>query len=144
MDRNDLLKKLQELAQVDIDTVHTYNRVLDEISDEIVHSRLTEFRDNHINHLTAIMEEIQSIGGEPPKLTKDFKGYVIEAFAVLSTAAGMKSALKVLKAAETISYEYYGQIISENVPDKLKERLRKYFSDEKIHLEYIDNNLKVL
>jgi hypothetical protein len=144
MDRNDLLKKLQELAQVDIDIVHTYNRVLKEISDEIVHSRLTAFRDNHINHLTAIMEEIESIGGEPPKLTKDFKGYVIEAFAVLSTAAGMKSALKVLKAAETISYEYYGQIISKDIPDILKERLRKYFSDEKIHLEYIDNNLKVL
>jgi ferritin-like protein len=144
MDRNDLLKKLQELAQVDIDIVHTYNRVLKEISDEIVHSRLTAFRDNHINHLTAIMEEIESIGGEPPKLTKDFKGYVIEAFAVLSTAAGMKSALKVLKAAETISYEYYGQIFSEDIPHILKERLRKYFSDEKIHLEYIDNNLKVL
>jgi hypothetical protein len=144
MDRNDLLKKLQELAQVDIDIVHTYNRVLNEISDEIVHSRLTAFRDNHINHLTALMEEIESIGGEPPKLTKDFKGYVIEAFAVLSTAAGMKSALKVLKAAETISYEYYGQIISKDIPDILKERLRKYFSDEKIHLEYIDNNLKVL
>jgi hypothetical protein len=144
MDRNDLLKKLQELAQVDIDIVHTYNRVLNEISDEIVHSRLTAFRDNHINHLTALMEEIESIGGEPPKLTKDFKGYVIEAFAVLSTAAGTKSALKVLKAAETISYEYYGQIISKDIPDILKERLRKYFSDEKIHLEYIDNNLKVL
>ena len=57
MDHNDLLKKLKELAQVDIDTVHTYNRVLDEISDEIVHSRLTEFRDNHISHLTAIMEK---------------------------------------------------------------------------------------
>jgi hypothetical protein len=144
MDRNDLLKKLQELAQLDIDIVHTYNRVLNEISDEIVHSRLTAFRDNHINHLTALMEEIESIGGEPPKLTKDFKGYVIEAFAVLSTAAGTKSALKVLKAAETISYEYYGQIISKDIPDILKERLRKYFSDEKIHLEYIDNNLKVL
>jgi ferritin-like protein len=144
MEGNDLLKKLQELAQVDIDTVHIYNRVLDEISDEIVHSRLTAFRDNHINHLNAIMEEIQSLGGEPPQLTKDFKGYVIEAFAVLSTAAGMKSALKVLKAAETISYEYYGQIISKDIPDILKERLRKYFSDEKIHLEYIENNLKVL
>jgi ferritin-like protein len=144
MDSNNLIKKLQELAQVDIDTVHTYNRVLDEISDDIVRTRLTAFRDNHINHITAIMEEIQSLGGEPPKLTKDFKGYVIEAFAVLSTAAGMKSALKVLKAAETISYHYYGQIISKDIPEILKENLRKHFSDEKIHLEYIDNNLKVL
>jgi disulfide oxidoreductase YuzD len=56
----------------------------------------------------------------------------------------MKSALKVLKAAETISYHYYGQIISKDIPEILKENLRKHFSDEKIHLEYIDNNLKVL
>ncbi|MFO8085939.1 MAG: ferritin-like domain-containing protein [Desulfobacterales bacterium] len=144
MDTNDLIKKLKELAQADIDTVHTYNRVFDEISDEIVRSRLTEFRDNHINHIAAISEEIRNLGGEPPELTRDFKGYIIEAFAVLGTVVGMKSALKALKTAENITYRYYSQIIPKDLPSPLKERLRKHFSDEKIHLEYIDNNLKVL
>jgi hypothetical protein len=144
METDNLIKELQELVQVDIDAVHTYNRVLDEISDEIVHSRLTTFRDNHINHINTLSDEIRSLGGEPPGLTMDFKGYVIEAFAVLRIVTGMKSALKALKIAELITCQYYGQSVSKDVPSALKELIRKHFSDEKIHLEYIDNNLKVL
>jgi hypothetical protein len=144
MENNNLIKELKELVQVDIDTVHTYNLVLDEISDEIVRSRLTAFRDSHINHIADISEEILSLGGEPPKLTKDFKGYVIEAFAFLRKAVGMKSALKALKTAENITCRYYGRMVSEETPSTLKDRLRKQFSDKKNHLEYINNNLKVL
>ena len=144
MENNELIRELRQLAQVDIDTVHTYNKVLDEISDEIVRARLTEFRDNHIKHITDLAAEIRSLGGKPPELTKDFKGYVIEAFAALSTAVGMKGAMKALKAAEKINYDHYGDIVSKNAPSSLKELLRKHFTDEKIHLDYIDSNLKAL
>jgi hypothetical protein len=144
MEKNDLIKELQELAQVDIDAVHTYNRVLDQISDEIVHSRLTSFRDNHINHIVAVSDQIRALGAEPPELEKDFKGYVIDAFAALSVSVGMKSAMRALKTVESITNRYYGNSISKNIPSDLKELLRKHFSDEKIHLEYIENNLKVL
>ncbi len=144
MDNNELAKALEELAQVDIDTVHTYNRVLDEISDEIIQARLADFRDNHIKHIGDLCAEIRLLGGDPPELTKDFKGYVIEAFAALSTAAGMKSAMKALKTAEKINYKHYGEIVSKNAPSNLKELLRKHFTDEKIHLDYIESNLKAL
>lgn len=144
METNELLKALEELVQVDIDTVHTYNRVLDEISDEIIRTRLDTFRKEHINHVTAVSNEIRSLGGEPPELTKDFKGYVIEAFAALRTAVGMKSALKALRTAENITYRYYENIVSKEMPPEIKKRLKQNFSEKKVHLDYIDNNLKVL
>jgi hypothetical protein len=84
------------------------------------------------------------MGGDPPELAKDFKGYVIEAFAALRTVAGMKSAMKALKTAEKINYNHYGEIVSKNAPSNLKELLRKHFTDEKIHLDYIESNLKAL
>ncbi len=144
MDNNELAKALEELAQVDIDTVHTYNRVLDQIPDEIIRARLSDFRDNHIKHTGDLCAEIRSLGGEPPELTKDFRGYVIEAFAALRTVVGMKSAMKALKTAEKINYKHYGEIVSKNAPSHLKELLRKHFTDEKIHLDYIESNLKAL
>jgi uncharacterized protein (TIGR02284 family) len=145
METKELIQKLQELVQVDIDTVHSYNRVLDEISDDVIRSRLMAFRDNHLDHIAAIANEIQSLGGEVPKPTKDFKGYVIEAFAILrTTAGGMQGALKALRTTEEITNRYYGQIVSKDVPSALKDPLRKHFSDEKIHLDYINENLKAL
>jgi uncharacterized protein (TIGR02284 family) len=144
MNTKELIGVLQELVQVDIDTVHSYNRVLDEIADDVVRSRLKAFRDTHLNHIAALSDEIRSLGGEAPKLTRDFKGYVIEAFTALRTAAGMKSALKALKTNEKITNHYYGETVSKEIPSALKELLREHFSDEKIHLDYITNNLKVL
>jgi rubrerythrin len=144
MDKNALVKELQELVQAEIDTSHTYDRVLDEISDKIVRGRLETFRDSHMAHIAAVSEEIRKLEGEPPKLSRDFKGYVIEAFSVLWKVAGMKSALKALKTAENITCRYYEQVIPKDLPPFLKELLRKHFSDEKSHLEYIENNLKAL
>lgn len=42
---------LKEVAQADVDAVHTYNRVLDHIADEVVRSRLMSFRDTHLEHI---------------------------------------------------------------------------------------------
>jgi len=58
--------------------------------------------------------------------------------------AGMKGALKALQAAEELSNRYYGKAVPKTVPPALKEIVRKHFSDEKNHLEYIRNNFQVL
>lgn len=143
MQTDQLIEILRELAQVDIDAVHSYNRVLDEISDNVVRARLTSFRDEHQQHMQAIADEIRTLGGEVPESTKDFKGYAVEAFAVLrTTTGGMKNALKALKTAEEITNRYYSRKVSKEAPAAVKDLLRKHFSEEKIHLDYINENVK--
>jgi len=144
MEKNELVEMLKKLIQVDIDMVHSYNQALDEVSDHVIHSRLTAFRDKHQKHIAALSDEIRSLGGQVPEPNKDFKGYIIEAFTTLGTMAGMKGALKALKTAEEISNRYYEKVVPITVPPALKEIIRKNFSDEKNHLEYIRNNLQVL
>ena len=144
MKKDKTIDELEQLAQADIDAVHTYDRVLDEINDDIIRSRLDEFRKQHVDHIVALSEEIRSMGGQPPELTKDFKGYAIEAFAAIGAAVGMKSALKALEAAERITLSYYDEMVSSKVSPSMKDLLRKHFTDEKIHLEYLENNLKAL
>jgi hypothetical protein len=145
MEKTEVLKILRASAQLDIDTVHSYNRVLDEISDEIIRSRLTSFRDDHLNHIAALADEIRTLGGEAPQMSKDVKGYVIETFAILrAKVGGMKSAMEALKTTEEITNRHYGQIVSKDVTPPLKDLLRRHFSNEKIHLRYINDNLKAL
>ena len=144
MEKHELIEMLKNLIQVDIDMVHSYNRALDEVSDQVIHSRLSAFRDKHQKHIADLSDEVRSLGGWAPEPTKDFKGYIIEAFTTLGTMAGMKGALKALQAAEELSNRYYAKAVPKTVPPDLKEIVRKHFSDEKNHLEYIRNNLQVL
>jgi rubrerythrin len=145
METQELIEMLKEAAQADVDAVHTYNRVLDHIADEVVRSRLMSFRDNHLEHIDAVSAGIRSLGGTPPPPTMDFKGRLVEAVAIVRTATGsLKSALRALSAAEEIANRRYAGIVSKKVPADVKDLLRKHYSDEKIHLDYITENLKVL
>lgn len=145
METNELIEVLQGLADADIDAVHSYNQVLDDITDQIIRARLLAFRDHHLDHVAAISDELRSLGAECPQITKDLKDHVYQALAALRTAAGgMKGALKVLKTAEETTNRRYAQFVSEEVPERVKDLLRRHFSDEKIHLEYINENEKVI
>jgi hypothetical protein len=69
----------------------------------------------------------------------------MEAVAALrATAGGMKSALKALKTAEEISNRHYEQIFLQDLPPDLKQLLREQYSEENLHLDYINENLKSL
>lgn len=59
-------------------------------------------------------------------------------------AVGIKGTLKALLAAEEISNRHYADVVSRSVPSDFKNMVRKHFSDEKNHLEYIKNNLQAI
>ena len=144
MKEYELIETLSKLTQLNIDTMYAYDHALDQIEDEIILARLTEFRDMHRKHVENLSEVIHSLGGKPPKITTDFKGFVIEAFTALLGFTGMKGSLKALKTIEKIAKQYYGEVVSKDIPSDLKEILGKHFTDERIHLNYIKNNLSAL
>lgn len=144
MNKNDLIKAMSNLVQLDIDTVHAYDQALKEIDDPIIKERLLTFQEDHRNHISTLSKQIKELGGRPPEKSKDFKGYVIEAFTAIRSFTGLKGALKSIKTTEEITNRYYGEVVSWKMPPGVKENLRTYFSDEKIHLEYITSNLKVI
>ena len=72
------------------------------------------------------------------------RGYVIEAFAAIRSFTGLKGALSTMKTTEEITNRYYRKVVSWAVPPDVKEVLRKFFSEEKIHLDYITCNLQVM
>ena len=139
-----LIAALSNLVQLDIDAVHAYDQVLKEIDDPIIKDRLLKFQDEHRKHIGGLSKHIEDLGGHPPKPSQDFKGYVIEAFAAIRSFTGLKGALKAMKITEDISNRYYGEVVSWEAPSEVKEVLRTYFSEEKIHLDYITSNLQAM
>ena len=144
MDKKKLIEVLSNLVQLDIDAVHAYEQALKEIDDPIINERLLKFQDDHRSHIGGLSKQIEELGGNAPKQSKDFKGYVIEAFTAIRSFTGLKGALKALKAVEEVTNRHYGKVVSQEVPAELKEALRTYFSEEKIHLEYLTSNLQAI
>ena len=144
MNENALIEVLSKLAQVDIDALHVYNQASKEVEDEVIRGRIEEFRSDHRKHIDILSGEIRTLGGNPPELSRDFKGFVIEGFTALRSLTGMKAALKALKTTEKITCRYYGEAIPKDLPDPVKDILRKHFSDEKVHLDYFDSNLHAI
>jgi uncharacterized protein (TIGR02284 family) len=144
MEKDDLVKALSDLVQLDIDTVRAYDQAIGQIDDPIIRDRLLEFQSSHQNRIGALAEKIESMGGQPPDHSKDVKGYVMEAFTAIRSFSGLKGALAAMKTTEEITNKYYGGAVSWEVPSELKEMLRTYFSEEKIHLDYISGNLQAI
>ena len=140
----DIIAVLSNLVQLDIDAVHAYSQAVKEIDDSIIRDRLLKFQEEHRARIDALSKIIADIGGNPPEQTKDFKGYVIEAFAAIRSFTGLKGALKGIKITEEITNRYYGEAVSQEMPSEVKRFLRTYFSEEKVHLDYISSNLQAL
>jgi uncharacterized protein (TIGR02284 family) len=144
MNEKNLIEALSNLVQLDIDAVHAYDQALREIDDPIIKNRLLKFQDEHRNHISGLAKQIETLGGNPPDRSKDFKGYVIEAFTAIRSITGLKGALKAIKITEDITNRYYGEVVSWQAPSGTKEVLRTYFSEEKVHLDYITSNLQAM
>ncbi len=144
MNEKELIEAMVNLVQLDIDAVHAYNQAVKEIEDPIIRDRLLTFQEDHRKHIAGLSKHIEALGGQPPEPSQDFKGYVIEAFTAIRSYTGLTGALKAMKTTEEITNRHYGEVVSWQAPPAIKESLRAYFSEEKIHLEYIDSNLQAI
>lgn len=144
MTEKDFIAALSNLVQLDIDAVYAYNQAIKEIDDSVIRDRLLKFQEDHRKHIDALSKQIVELGGRPSEHSKDFKGYVLEAFAALRRFTGLKGALKGIKITEEITNRYYSEVVSRKTPSEVKEVLREYFSEEKVHLDYITSNLQAL
>jgi len=144
MNRENMVERLTQLAQLEIDANYTYQLVIDKIDDEVMRDRLGFFEEQHQAHIERLSEEITELGGRPPDLSPNIKGYLIGAVTTLMSTAGDTGALQALKLVEEQTTDQYQTALKWEATDRVREIVKRHFSDEKIHLDYLTNNLKAL
>ena len=141
MDKDQAIKDLTKLAQLDIDAVHAYDQAIKNIDVPAIKDQLIKFRDDHKRHVDELSPEITALGGTPPDFSPDFKGYLISGFTSLRSSTGTEGALKAMLSNEKLTNKNYDEAMTWSLPDSAKAIVTKGFNDERIHLDYIERTL---
>jgi demethoxyubiquinone hydroxylase (CLK1/Coq7/Cat5 family) len=146
MNAESYIKQLCDLSQLDIDAVNAYETALKHIDDPKIHQEIEQFRQDHLTHVKDLNNLIQKYGGTPPEFTKDLKGYGIEMMTALRSIVGMKGALKAMKTNEILVNKKYAQSFENTgiFPEDIRSLIQKNYGDEKRHLTYIEDALRLL
>lgn len=141
MDNREIAEKLASLAQLDIDAVNAYEQAIKNVEDPDVRGHMTTYRDDHKRHIEELSTEIRSLGGTPPEVSPDFKGFFISGFTSLRSATGTDGALKAMQTNEKLTNKNYQEATKWDVEGKIKTLIEKNYEDERIHLEYIESKV---
>lgn len=142
MDEKESAEKLNSLIQLDIDAVHAYDQAIENIDVTAIRNQLTEYRDDHNDHIKQLSMEVRALGKEPPEYSPDFKGYLIKGFTSLRSMTGTEGSLKAMQTNEHLTNKNYSEAVNWQLPESARQIVEKNYSDERIHLEYIENILK--
>ncbi len=141
MDNKEIADKLISICQLDIDAIHAYAKSNKNIEQSDIKNSIARFQGDHERHVKELSDMIRSYGGQPPEFSKDFKGFLLQAFASVRSVTGTEGALKALRSGEVMTNKSYGDAVSQNFPPLVMVLLKRNYEDEQRHLAYIDQCL---
>ncbi|WKZ31933.1 MAG: ferritin-like domain-containing protein [Thermodesulfobacteriota bacterium] len=142
MENKEIAKELISLCKIDIDAVHAYNQALRHLDIAGVRNEIESFRGDHERHIKELSDAIRTFDEEPPEFSKDFKGYLLDAFTRVRSLTGAEGALKALKGGEEMTNRNYSNAVKMAFPPPLKSLIEKNYRDEQRHLNYIEQAIR--
>jgi uncharacterized protein (TIGR02284 family) len=137
MNRDDILDNLEKLIQLDVDATHAYDQVIKNVNEQVIKDKLIQFQADHRRHIDLLSTKVLELGGTPPELTSDFKGFIISGFTALRSLTGTKGALEAMETNERLTTSKYEEACKQDFPVDVATIIRANFSDEQRHLAFI-------
>lgn len=141
MDNNEIVDKLRSICQLDIDAIHAYIKANNHIDQMDIKNTIAKFQSDHARHVKDVSDMIRNYGGEPPEFSKDFKGFLLQAFASVRSVTGTEGALKALRGGEKMTNQAYNDAVGQSFPPMVLVLLKRNCEDEQRHISYIDECL---
>jgi uncharacterized protein (TIGR02284 family) len=138
MDRTEILKRLNDLIQLDVDAVEAYTQAIRHVKYDDIKKRLTEYQEDHKDHVQDLTAMVRSLDGKPVDSTPDLKGYLIEGFTALRSVTGPKGALEAMRSNERLTNRRYEEAAALDFPEEVLALVKKNLTDERVHLHYIE------
>lgn len=137
MNRDDILDNLERLIQLDVDATHAYDQAIKNVKEQVIKEKLIQFQSDHRKHIDLLSAKVLELGGTPPELTSDFKGFMISGFTALRSLTGTKGALEAMETNERLTSSRYEEASKLDYPVDVLAIVRSNYADEQRHLSYI-------
>lgn len=136
-DRIKVTEVLNELIQLDIDTVYAYDQAIKAMKKKSFRDRLLEFKKVHERHVKVLSKAVLDLGGHPPGFSTDFKGFLTLGYTKVKASVGVRHALEAIETNEIISNRYYSKALQIPIPENVRAIIEQNRKDEEHHLEEI-------
>lgn len=137
MNRDDILDNLEKLIQLDVDATHAYDQAIKNVDEQVIKEKLILFQGDHRRHIDLLSSKVLELGGTPPELTSDFKGFFISGFTALRSMTGTKGALEAMETNERLTNSRYEEASKLIWPPDLASVIQSNLADEQRHLSFI-------
>jgi rubrerythrin len=141
MNRNDILDLLGFLLKLEYDAIQAYNQAIGKVDVPNIREQISLFRDDHERHVDKISAMIHSMGEEPPERSHDVKGFFLEGFTGISSAAGTESIIQAMETNENLTNQHYDRALQKDLPSEIRTQLEENFENEQRHLQYVEQAL---
>jgi len=137
MNRDEILENLVKLIHLDVDATHAYEQAIKNVSEQVIREKLILFQGDHRKHIDLLSAKVLELGGTPPELTSDFKGFIISGFTALRSLTGTKGALEAMETNERLTTTKYEEASKKEFPTDIAAIINGNYADEQRHLAFI-------
>ena len=144
MTRDEILSQLEKLIQLDVDATHAYDQAIKNVDDQVIKDKLLLFQGDHRRHIDLLSAKVLELGGTPPELTSDFKGFFISGFTALRSLTGTKGALEAMETNEKLTTSKYQDAVKLIWPTDITSLVQSNLADEQRHLSFVREAIATL
>jgi len=137
MTRDEILNQLEKLIQLDVDATHAYDQAIKNVDEQSIKDKLLLFQGDHRKHIDVLSAKVLELGGTPPELTSDFKGFFISGFTALRSLTGTKGALEAMETNEKLTTSKYQEAAKMVWPTDITSVIQSNLADEQRHLSFV-------
>ena len=137
MTRDEILSQIEKLIQLDVDATHAYDQAIKNVDDQAIKDKLVLFQGDHRRHIDLLSAKVLELGGTPPELSSDFKGFFISGFTALRSLTGTKGALEAMETNEKLTTSKYQDAAQLVWPTDLSSIIQSNLADEQRHLSFV-------
>jgi rubrerythrin len=144
MTRDEILNQLEKLIQLDVDATHAYDQAIKNVDEQVIKDKLLLFQGDHRRHIDLLSAKVLELGGTPPELSSDFKGFFISGFTALRSLTGTKGALEAMETNEKLTTSKYQDAAKLVWPTDISSLIQSNLADEQRHLSFVREAIATL